>query len=44
MIKARTGIPELRGPALVCLSAIDKKSVSICIVYNFIGLTYGLES
>ena len=24
--KTRTGVPELRGPALVCLSAIDKKS------------------
>ena len=25
LIKTRTGVPELRGPALVCLSAIDKK-------------------
>ena len=25
--KTRKGVPELRGPASVCLSAIDKKSV-----------------
>ena len=27
--KTRTGDPEIRGPALVCLSAIDKKSLNI---------------
>ena len=26
-IKTRKGVPKLRGPALVCWSAIDKKSV-----------------
>ena len=45
MIKARTGVPELRGPALVCLSAIDKKIGSLfCIAYNCIGISHGPES
>ena len=34
--KTRKGVPELRGPALVCLSAIDKK--------QRIGSPHGPES
>ena len=26
LLEIRTGVPELRGPAVVCLSAIDKNS------------------
>ena len=39
----RTGVPELRGPALVCLSAIDKK---ICLIISLqcIGLPHEPES
>ena len=34
MIKARTGVPELRGPALACLSAIEKKSAYYFVLYK----------
>ena len=45
MFKARTGVPELGGRALVCLSAIKTKfGLLFCIAYDCIGLTHGSES
>ena len=33
-IETRTGVPELQGPDLVCLSAIDKKFGFIFFKHN----------
>ena len=40
----RKGVPKLRGAALGCMSAIDKKSAYIFCKDNCIGLTRGQES
>ena len=33
MLKARTGVPELRCPALVCLSAIEQNTAYYFVLY-----------
>ena len=33
MFKARTGVPELRGRALVCLSAMEQNSAYYFVLY-----------
>ena len=44
--KVRTGDPKLRGPALFCLSVIDKKNRLIFSKHNsvHIGLPHGPQS
>ena len=41
---ARKGVPELRGPALVCLSALDKKIGLLFCKHSCIGFPHGPES
>ena len=40
----RKGVPELRGPALSCMSAIDNNSANIFCKDNCISLPHGPES
>ena len=40
----RRGVPELRGPALVCLSALDKKIGLLFCKHSCIGFSHGPES
>ena len=40
----RKGVPDLRGPALGCMSAIDKTSAYIFCKDNCIGPPHGQES
>ena len=44
IIITRKGNPELLGPALDCMSAIDKKSAYIFCKYNCIDLPHGQDS
>ena len=43
-MKTRKEDPELWGPALGCMSAIDKKSAYIFYKDSCIGLPHGQES
>ena len=42
--ETRKGVPKLQGPALGCMSAIDKNSASIFCKDNCIGRPHGQES
>ena len=44
LCKTKKGVPEIRGPALVCLGALDNKNCLIFCKHNCIGFPRGTES